>query len=192
MNVGEGFIPSLACYSRAVQSDSPSRRPIRLDKRVYAQPGTLALLTTCTQDRRPLFSTPIHADLVVEELKRLHSETWRVLGHCLMPDHVHMLVLNGEGSLLDFIRLFKGRTSRNLREHVAGSLWQRSFHDHVLRHNEDIATTLRYLLENPVRASLVHEWNQYAWSGSLQWPEIGPEFFAINPSDVLWSKIFAL
>ena len=133
-----------------------------------------------------------NADLVVDELHRLHGESWRILGYCVMPDHVHILALNAKGSLLEFMRLLKGRLTRGLRGSIAGSVWQRSFHDHLIRRDEDIAATLQYLLENPVRAGLVHDWTHYPWSGSLHWPGIDPEFFAVKPSDILWNEIFAL
>lgn len=107
-----------------------------------------------------------------------------------MPDHVHLLVINLKGSLIEFMRILKGRTARGLRGSTAGSLWQRSFHDHLLRRNEDINGTLLYLLENPVRAGLVEEWTQYPWCGSFQWPGIDPEFFAVRPENVLWNEIF--
>jgi REP element-mobilizing transposase RayT len=173
-------------------SEPARRKRHRLDNRVYAQTGTIGLLTACTDARRPLFSNPDHADCVVDELRRLHSDAWRVFGYCVMPDHVHTLVLNADGSLVDFMRLFKGRTTRNLRGRVTGTIWQRSFHDHLIRRNEDITATLKYMLDNPVRAGLVDDWTQYRWSGSLVWPEIDPGFFEVNPKDVLWNEIFAL
>ena len=165
------------------------RKNIRVHQDVYAQPGTMALLTACTASRRDVFADPDHADLLTTEIRRLHGEEWRVLGFCVMPDHVHLLVLNLRGSLIDFMRTLKGRTARGLRGSLAGRLWQRSFHDHLLRRNEDIAVTLLYLFENPVRAGLVEEWTQHPWSGSYQWPGIGPEFFAVRPENVLWNEI---
>ena len=105
-----------------------------------------------------------------------------------MPDHVHLLALNIQGSLLDLMRLLKGRTAKGLRGDVTGALWQRGFHDHVLRRNEDIYRTLLYMLENPVRATLVEAWMQYPWCGSFQWPEIHLEFFSVRPEDVRWNE----
>jgi REP element-mobilizing transposase RayT len=166
------------------------RKRIRVDQAVYAQPGTVALLTTCTASRRHVFAQPDHADLLTAEIRRLHGEDWRVLGFSVMPDHVHLLVLNLKGSLIEFMRMLKGRTARRLRGSTTDSLWQRSFHDHLLRRNEDINGTLLYLLENPVRAGLVEEWTQYPWCGSFQWPGIDPEFFAVRPENVLWNEIF--
>jgi REP element-mobilizing transposase RayT len=165
------------------------RRRIRVDQAVYAQPGTVALLTVCTHEHRPVFADPHQASLVTGQIRLLHGEDWRVLGYTVMPDHVHLLVLNLGGSLLDFMRLLKGRTSKALRGQAPSPLWQRSFHDHVLRRNEDITGSLRYLLENPVRAGLAKDWTAYRWCGSFQWPDINSDFFATHPSNVLWAEI---
>ncbi len=45
-------------------------------------------------------------------------------------------------------------------------LWQKSYYDHVLRHDENLAHVVRYVLENPVRAGLVESFDEYpyAWS----------------------------
>ena len=107
-----------------------------------------------------------------------------------MPNHIHLLVFNVNGSLLDFMRLLKGRIANRLRADVPGTVWQRSFHDHMLRRNEDINRTLQYMLENPVRAGIVGDWTQYPWCGSCQWPEIDPGFFSVRSEDVLWNEVF--
>jgi REP element-mobilizing transposase RayT len=166
------------------------RKDIRLDERVYSQPGIVALLTSCTSGKSPLFGNAIAAQTVTEEIRRLHGDCWRMLGFCVMPDHVHLLVLNVERSLVDLMKLLKGRTSSRLRGLVNGPVWQRSFHDHILRRNEDINRTLLYLLENPVRAGLAARWTEYEWCGSLVWPDVEPGFFETNPADVLWSEVF--
>jgi REP element-mobilizing transposase RayT len=173
-----------------VTPQKPRRKKARLHQDVYAQPGAVALLTACTASRRSVFADPNRADLVTTEIGRLHGENWRILGFCVMPDHVHLLVFNINGSLLDLMRLFKGRLARGLRGEIPGTLWQRGFHDHLPRRNEDIHQTLLYMFENPVRAGLAAEWTQYPWCGSFQWPEIDPVFFSVRPEDVLWNEVF--
>jgi REP element-mobilizing transposase RayT len=168
----------------------PRRKPVRLYEEAYARSGALALLTACTASRRRVFGVPDRADLVTTEIGHLHGENWRILGYCVMPDHVHLLAFNIQGSLLDLMRLFKGRTAKGLRGEVTGTLWQRGFHDHLLRRNEDISRTLLYMFENPVRAGLVEAWTQFSWCGSFQWPEIDPEFFSVRPEDVHWNEVF--
>ncbi len=46
--------------------------------------------------------------------------------------------------------------------------WQRSFYDHALRTDEDLVHTARYVLANPVRAGLVHDFRDYPLCGSLE------------------------
>lgn len=159
---------------------------------MYAQTGVIALLTACTDNKRPLFQYANVAELVTEEIRHLHSNSWQILGFCVMPNHIHLLVLNVDGSLLDLMKCLKGRVSARLRGNVEPPVWQRSFHDHILRRNEDINRTIYYLLQNPVRAGIVDDWTQFPWCGSLRWPDINADFFAANPSDVIWSEVFAL
>jgi REP element-mobilizing transposase RayT len=166
--------------------DNVRHQKIRLDESVYENAGTVVSITVCARDRRPLFADASAAEIVVDNLRALHGTTWRVLGYCVMPDHLHVLVVSQGGSVIDFVRLLKGRSAAGLRKLGMQRAWQVSFWDHVLRRNEDISEVLRYLLENPVRKGLVESWTDYPWCGSLQWPEMDGEFFARNPKDVLW------
>ena len=92
-----------------------------------------------------------------------------LLAYCLMPDHMHLLVQPEDGvDVVAFVRRVKSRTTRIYwSEGEAGRLWQRGFYDHVLRGDEDVLHTARYVLANPVRAGLVSEPTEYPFSGSL-------------------------
>ena len=48
-----------------------------------------------------------------------------------------------------------------------GPFWQASYYDHVVRRDEDIEAVRDYVLENPVRAGLVENAEDYPCSGSL-------------------------
>lgn len=45
-------------------------------------------------------------------------------------------------------------------------MWQSGYYDHVLRNDEGSLGVMRYILENPVRAGLVAEVQEYPYSGS--------------------------
>ena len=76
----------------------------------------------------------------------------------VMPDHVHWLMQLKDGaSLGEAVRRFKARVSLALRF----SVWQRGFHDHALRQDEDVVTVARYIVANPVRAGLVQRMGDY-------------------------------
>jgi len=42
-----------------------------------------------------------------------------------------------------------------------GKVWQSGFHDHALRHEEDLKAAARYLVANPLRAGLVKSLRDY-------------------------------
>ena len=68
----------------------------------------------------------------------------------LMPDHLHALVaIDAEASLSEIIGNFKRATSR-----FGKVRWQRNLFDHRLRHHESFGEKAEYIRNNPVRAGL--------------------------------------
>jgi hypothetical protein len=45
-----------------------------------------------------------------------------------------------------------------------GRVWQAESFDRALRHEEDLAGKIEYMLTNPVRAGLVKEASAYGWA----------------------------
>jgi putative transposase len=74
-----------------------------------------------------------------------------------MPDHLHIVAEGSadDSNCLTFARVFKQRTAFTWKQLNHAQLWQKGFHDHVLRNDEDTRSIVRYVLENPVRAGLV-------------------------------------
>ena len=130
------------------------------------------------------------AEIVRDEILRIHLDH-PVLGYCLMPDHLHLLVCNAEVPISKIMNLLKGRCSRNIRRITPGlKVWHPSYWDHNVRRQEGLYTVLRYIFMNPVRAGLVENWWQFPWLGSPMLGPVGPEFFGTaNPEDIMWSEI---
>jgi len=86
-----------------------------------------------------------------------------------MPDHFHILVsgLDLSSSLLPFIKNLKLTTSREYRKRFRTELWQKKFHDHILRPRDNPAGVAGYIWMNPVRKGLCEEASQYPHSGSF-------------------------
>ena len=86
--------------------------------------------------------------------------------YCFMPDHLHLLVSGRDGSSLpDFVRHFKQLSGHRYRREHGSPLWQISYHDHVLRTDEDVLALARYIWDNPVRAGLVQDRSEYPFLG---------------------------
>ena len=130
-------------------------------------------LTFCTYKRRDTLLNQSIAVMVERQILRaaLRFE-FAVLAYCLMPDHVHLLMggRSQRSDLRRFIKRAKQSSGQRYAATAGKSLWQDSYHDHVVRPEEDLAGIARYIIENPVRAGLVESPLDYRFVGSTVWP----------------------
>ena len=114
-----------------------------------------------TKGRYPYFSDSQLASLVCRTLlwSDLSGAT-TTLCYALMPDHLHWLFQLGEGQALPGVMLrVKGRSGRL----CGATLWQRGYHDHAVRKEENIREIARYIVANPLRAGLVRSLKDYPY-----------------------------
>jgi putative transposase len=84
-----------------------------------------------------------------------------LLSQVIMPNHIHLVIGKYEEhfSLPEMMAWFKGTTTFlygvGVNEHAwpryHDKLWQRSYHDHVIRNERALQYILRYIDENPAR-----------------------------------------
>jgi len=80
------------------------------------------------------------------------------LAFVVMPDHLHWLMQLGESAALSqSVRGIKSITTHRLGQQV----FQRGYHDHAVRREEDIKSLARYVIANPVRAGLSYSVGSY-------------------------------
>ena len=114
---------------------------------------------------------------VRENLVRLkeHADTshFTIPAYCFMPDHLHVLTFGTQKhcDLLRFIDGFKQASSFAFQQQAEARLWQKKFHDHILRSNERWEAVACYIWLNPVRAGLCASPEHWLHSGSftLDW-----------------------
>ena len=68
-------------------------------------------------------------------------------------------------SLAEIMDAVKGVSAHRVNKALGrkGRVWQPESFDHVLRSSENLDAKISYLLDNPVRAGLVHKWTDYLW-----------------------------
>ncbi len=139
-------------------------RPPRLDF-VYAN-HPVYFVTFCTRDRKKIPSLDC-AKATLEKYGHDAIEKFDVaLGrYVIMPDHVHLFVSGHvEFVLSPWVGGLKRAISAALR---APRLWQPGFFDHVLRSNESCDAKWNYVRENPVRAGLVKDADDWRYQGEI-------------------------
>ena len=126
-------------------------------------------LTFCTHDRRAYFveSETVHS-VRAQIVRAVNQHQFVCMAYCFMPDHLHLLVEGAYASsdLGRFIKSAKQYSAYYFRQQYHQTLWQRYGYEHVLRDDMERATTLRYMLDNPVAAGLANTPEDYPFLGS--------------------------
>ena len=140
----------------------PVRKPLRLKNYDYSSDGYY-FVTICTQNKKKYFgeiSASNHmrfskigliAKKHIENIQKHYSNV-RIDRYIVMPNHIHMIVVIGcQGLLIDdnkptlsnVVGLYKSGVTRE----VGFSVWQRLFHEHVIR-NETAYIKISEYIEN--------------------------------------------
>lgn len=100
--------------------------------------------------------------------KETQNANVEILAYCLMPNHVHMVLVP---SAQDGLRIALAETHRqytreiNQREGWTGYLWQGRFQSYPMDEYH-MLRAVRYIELNPVRAGLVATPESYPWSSA--------------------------
>lgn len=152
----------------------PKRKQTRLKEYDYSTPGAY-FITICTKDRKNILSNIVRDDthatkislskigeIAKQELLNLetHYPNVKIDKYVIMPNHIHLIIKidndlsGGHGDpplqVFDIIGRFKSFTMKKCDI----NLWQRSFHDHIIRDEEDYLKIWNYIDTNP------QKWNE--------------------------------
>jgi putative transposase len=87
-----------------------------------------------------------------------------------MPDHLHLFIGGPEDFELGrWMGMLKQRLEKEILSRRRGPtpLWQRGFFDHVLRSDQSYSEKWNYVRDNPVRAGLVGNANDWPYAGEV-------------------------
>ena len=132
----------------------------------YKGSAHVYFVTICTADKIAHFKNDHIVQIISDELeyRRVAGEI-KLFCYCIMPDHLHLLISLGESyqkNLQNFITAFKRYTSRTVKmKFVIKPLWQKNFHEHVVRREESLVKIAKYILNNPVRKGIISNWKGY-------------------------------
>lgn len=129
--IGYEFIIILKCTVEWFYMELPKRKPNRLKNWDYSQPGSY-FITVCTHGKRKLFG---HVACKAQTVGRFTN-----------------LPLHGRSEVSKAIGYFKMNVSKRVhRAHPDMKAWQRSFHYHIIRDEQDYILICEYIDNNPVK-----------------------------------------
>ena len=128
----------------------------------------LYFVTACTYRRRALLANDAVHNTFVRFGQRAFADHNVAVGrYVLMPDHVHLFVCGPDNFELG---RWMGMMKQCVEKQIAREsdpIWQRRFFDHVLRSDESYAEKWNYVRENPVRAGLVKNTDEWPFAGEI-------------------------
>jgi len=116
-----------------------------------------------------LLSDETCAECVQSALLKDDGERYRLIAWCVMPNHVHIVLQQAEGTRLsDAIQAVKSTSAHRINHtlHRKGRLWRREYFDRFMRDDDHLMTTISYVEENPVKAGLIAEAAEWKWSSA--------------------------
>ena len=121
-------------------------------------------VTICTHNRKNMFGTPMHLNALGQVAKQCmemipqYYPNIMVDKFVIMPNHVHGILAIHEPKDNKIINLskvvgqYKMAVSREFhRDRPNETLWQRSFHDHVIRNQKSYEKIWLYIEANPMK-----------------------------------------
>ena len=162
------------------KKELPKRKRNRLKNYDYSSCG-LYFITICTKDRKNTFGAkeqpdfvgedtilpPDHvnlspygkiADETIQAIPK-HDSNIELLQYVIMPNHIHLILfipcdngrmissLTNRKSIVTAVGYMKQQISKK----IGIAIWQRSFHDHVIRDHRDYEKISKYICENPIK-----------------------------------------
>ena len=153
--------------------DLPKRKPTRLKGYDYSTPGAY-FITICVKERKELLSKIVGDDAHIVPGNSLSEiglicdkyinninikyENVTVDKYVIMPNHIHFIIfLHGTmwassptKNIETIIRSFKTMVTKE----IGFSIWQRSYHDHIIRDEKDYQKIWEYIDTNPLKWNL--------------------------------------
>jgi len=141
----------------------PHSRKLRMGRASIT--GQVYLVTSVTHQRSAFFGDLQAGRTVVKSMQQtqFHGAA-DTLAFVVMPDHLHWLFSLGPShSVSTVVSGVKSYSAMGVNRILSrrGRVWQRGFHDHALRRDEDLVHVARYIIANPLRAGLVKRLGDY-------------------------------
>ena len=97
------------------------------------------------------------AQCVSDALLFFDQQRYQMYAFCIMPNHVHSLFSMSEGVRLEeIVHSWKSFTAKRVNVILGrtGTLCQSDYYDRLIRGQQDFASSVRYIVDNPVVAGL--------------------------------------
>ncbi|PRZ01020.1 REP element-mobilizing transposase RayT [Marinilabilia salmonicolor] len=146
-----------------------------------------------------IFTRPVYRDIVIDSLKyAIENKGLQVFAYVIMSNHVHLIMQSSTGQLSNTIRAIKKYTSKQIIDAILSNaesrrewllncfqyaaqkhkrntqyqVWTHENHAVYLYSPDFIAEKIQYIHNNPVRAMVVQDPEDYLYSSSRNYASL--------------------
>ena len=149
----------------------------KLDKKCFGRFDEW--LDRCVEESPRWLAEERIARIVADEIHRLDGDRYSLIAYSIMSNHCHLLADTGEHTfkpahhgvtapypLTDTLKLLKGRTAHDCNQELkrGGAFWHHENYDHVVRDQKEYERIVFYIVQNPVKAGLVENWEDWKFT----------------------------
>jgi REP element-mobilizing transposase RayT len=112
------------------------------------------------------------AAMLADTLRSGDGRSYSLHAFCIMPNHVHLVLTplpkerDTFHSLAGILRSIKLHSARQINAILvrSGGVWQHENYNHTVRDEQEYWRIVEYVLNNPVKAGLAREWQEWPWN----------------------------
>jgi len=142
-----------------------NRKRLRLLDYNYKSQG-IYFITIVTKNREHYFGRVENQSIILNEYGNIVKQCWleiekfykniEIMEFIIMPNHFHGLIQffeNATYSLSQIVASLKSFSSRRINEAQENFYfqWQKSFHDHIVRNDEELVLIKEYIINNQLK-----------------------------------------
>jgi putative transposase len=138
-------------------------------KRAFIE-GAAYHVTSRTNDKTQVFKYPAGSKTMLLVLKEAKEKfAFRLTNFCVMPTHIHLLIIPGEGGSLSQIMHWIKTLSAKRWNRIHGSidhLWGTRYFARLIKDPHDYFRIMTYIDQNPIKAGLTPSVGDWKPSGA--------------------------
>jgi len=112
------------------------------------------------------------AEIVAGSIQYRDGEWFDLQAYCIMPNHCHIVLRplrkagNDDHGLTQITHNIKRNSAFQANAILgrSGTFWQHESYDHYARNEVELQRIIKYVLQNPVKAGLVTNWQDWKWT----------------------------
>ena len=110
-------------------------------------------------------SIPEIAEINKKAIHHYDSNYYQLISYCIMSNHIHLVIKLTENApdlsqIMHSIKRFSARES-NIFLNQKGAFWMKESYDHLIRSTQELNNIVNYVVNNPVKAGLVKDWEDW-------------------------------